>query len=220
MAKRAKSKKAGKKRMLTIRRGLKPRVFNPLPDKLRVTLSYVQNNIFSTTTSASRQLFRGNSIYDPDYTGSGHQQLFRDQYALLYNRYIVLSSSIKVEVVCPYTNQCMQCCVYPQPDDVTTASTVDIDAEKPRARSVICNGGGPSRVMKHTMSTGKLYGQTITTSNWDDTFQSQFTTNPSNSWFWVVSCQNPDLTTASACTAIISMSFDVILFDRIRQSQS
>lgn len=40
--------------------------------------------------------FRANSIYDPDYTGVGHQPYGRDQWVAFYNHYTVLGSKITV----------------------------------------------------------------------------------------------------------------------------
>lgn len=45
------------------------------------------------------QLFRANSIFDPDLTGIGHQPYKHDTYAGIYNHYVVLGSMITVEVV-------------------------------------------------------------------------------------------------------------------------
>lgn len=39
--------------------------------------------------------FRANSIYDPNYTGVGHQPLHHDRYTSLYNHYTVLGAKIK-----------------------------------------------------------------------------------------------------------------------------
>lgn len=41
--------------------------------------------------------FRSNSIFDPDYTGTGHQPFGHDQWALLYNHYVVLGAKITVK---------------------------------------------------------------------------------------------------------------------------
>lgn len=40
--------------------------------------------------------FRASSIYDPNYTGTGHQALGRDQIGLFYNRYLVVGAKITV----------------------------------------------------------------------------------------------------------------------------
>lgn len=43
--------------------------------------------------------FRCNSIFDPDFTGTGHQPMGHDQIALLYHKYKVVASSISITPV-------------------------------------------------------------------------------------------------------------------------
>jgi hypothetical protein len=47
--------------------------------------------------NSGRQVFRTNSIFDPDYTGSGHQPLFRDLWASQYDYYTVLSCDYELQ---------------------------------------------------------------------------------------------------------------------------
>lgn len=47
--------------------------------------------------TANTQLMNLGSIFDPDTTGVGHQPLGRDQYAALYEQYVVLN--VKYEIV-------------------------------------------------------------------------------------------------------------------------
>lgn len=53
--------------------------------------------------------FRANSMFDPDYTGVGHQPMFRDEMAAQYKSYTVLKSYIRIsfapEVTTPQTIQ-------------------------------------------------------------------------------------------------------------------
>lgn len=41
-------------------------------------------------------IYRANSTYDPDLTGTGHQPMFRDEMANIYTNYTVLNAYIKV----------------------------------------------------------------------------------------------------------------------------
>ncbi len=49
-----------------------------------------------TSGSLSTYVFNSNGLYDPDQTGTGHQPLGFDQYAVMYNRYRVLRVSYNV----------------------------------------------------------------------------------------------------------------------------
>lgn len=44
----------------------------------------------------SQYTFRANSMFDPNFTGIGHQPMYRDEYATLYDSYTVIASFIEV----------------------------------------------------------------------------------------------------------------------------
>jgi len=70
------------------------------PSQLVTRLRYVDSYaLVSTSGAIARQLNCMNSIYDPDSSGAGHQPLYRDTYATLYDQYSVISSTIKVTYV-------------------------------------------------------------------------------------------------------------------------
>jgi len=67
------------------------------PNKLVTKLRYVDTYaLVSTTGSIAKQLLVINSTFDPDSTGTGHQPLYRDTYAGIYNQYSVISCDITV----------------------------------------------------------------------------------------------------------------------------
>lgn len=66
------------------------------PSSMNVNLKYCQQVTLSLPGGTpALQVFRANSIFDPDYTGTGHQPLGMDQLGGLYGRYEVLSSTIR-----------------------------------------------------------------------------------------------------------------------------
>lgn len=73
--------------------------FKLFPNTKIVRHKYCEDIIFpggaAAGVPATYQL-RANSMYDPNYTGVGHQPMFRDQMAAEYNYYTVLSSGVKV----------------------------------------------------------------------------------------------------------------------------
>lgn len=71
----------------------------PLAQRLITKLKY---SSYSTLASASGvvagQVLRGNSLYDPDYTGAGGQPRGFDQIMPLYDHYVVLSSKVMIQI--------------------------------------------------------------------------------------------------------------------------
>lgn len=57
----------------------------------RITLTQSINDVMVD------HLFRSNSLYDPDYTGTGHQPLGFDEMAVIYDHYEVLGAKITVD---------------------------------------------------------------------------------------------------------------------------
>lgn len=65
------------------------------PKKIKTILRYFQNDLLTSNSgSIVSTIFRMNSLFDPDVTGTGHQPLYFDRYAALYNNYRVLGSRI------------------------------------------------------------------------------------------------------------------------------
>jgi len=70
------------------------------PDKLISRLSYHGVvTITSTSGALGTTVFRLNSTFDPDLTNAGHQPLYRDTFASIYDHYSVISSVARVRFV-------------------------------------------------------------------------------------------------------------------------
>lgn len=75
-----------------------PRNVFGFPREIVTALRYVDTHtIQSSAGSAGGQVFRLNSVYDPDFTGAGHQPLYYDQFTAVYNKYVVIGATIKVD---------------------------------------------------------------------------------------------------------------------------
>lgn len=76
--------------------GLQPDRVLAFPKNIITKLRYCSYGLFANTTSAAGYNFRANSVFDPDQTSAGHQPMYFDNYAAIWNRYRVLGSEIKV----------------------------------------------------------------------------------------------------------------------------
>jgi len=75
----------------------RPRGLYGYPQNVITKLRYCDYGAFANTTSAAGYNYRANSVFDPDQTATGHQPLYFDNFAAVYNRYRVLGSIIRVK---------------------------------------------------------------------------------------------------------------------------
>lgn len=67
------------------------------PNSIITTLRYCDISRKTITDGATTSsLYRANGLYDPDYTNTGHQPMYRDTWADIYDYYTVLGSKITV----------------------------------------------------------------------------------------------------------------------------
>lgn len=124
--------------------------------------------------------FIANGLYDPNQSGTGHQPLYFDQLAAIYNHYCVIGSKIKVQIVPqgstvedPYR------VVLWLNDDTSTVPNMEGITEQNEAVQAICGGANPN---------------TITLENsWS--LKKRFMGRPAESRFIGTSAANPSETT-------------------------
>lgn len=84
---------AKRTRKLKIPRGLPSGV----PDKLWVNLRYTTTiTVDPGVGQSAAHIFRANDMRDPDYSGTGNQPRFYDEWMAMYNHFCVERSSIKL----------------------------------------------------------------------------------------------------------------------------
>ncbi len=183
-----------------------------------VCLKYVDNFSASVaTTAGTQQTMNLNSIFDPDRSGGGHQPLYYDQYAALYNRYRVLKVWWKVSfanntgsyntVVVP-TNGLLS-------SSVAGSATYVTAAEQPRAVYKLVPGtGGFPVVYTGSISLNNLNGCTETEYLGDDRFEAQIGASPTEIMVLNLGVYNPTLATIIV-NWTIEMKFYVDLHDVI-----
>ena len=97
------AKQMGFRRGRMSRRSYRPSrrtlVRSGFPKKITVKLAYVDTVVIDPPAGPDGfgvYVFRANSCYDPDYTGTGHQPMMFDTYMAIYDHFQVKWSSIKV----------------------------------------------------------------------------------------------------------------------------
>lgn len=208
----------GKSKLLILRN---PQI---VPDRVRVNLTYSDYNyvLTSTTGSYAEFLFKGNSAFDPDQTGAGHQPLGYDQWKAFYNRYRVWYSTIKVDTAVPGSANAssqMLVCLYPT-SNVGGSSTMAQALEQPYSKYIQTTNGinGMPHTLFHRANTAKFLGYKDIDDS--DDLQAQITADPNHLWYWSISGTTSDGSSTGTILLTVKMVMCVEFFDRINLAQS
>lgn len=151
-------------------------------------------------SSAAYYSWRGNSVYDPDYTGVGYTAFHYSKISLLYNRYRVLSSQVELAVM---NTGAAGCTAYLIATIVNGPPGVNqMLGSKHVAFSQLVPGGPATWKHKAGMTTHEVFGVPASQVISEDDFAGLVGGNPNNAWYWHVYFVN---NTATATTVEINL---------------
>jgi len=192
-----------------------------LPLRLKTQFVYVQRfTLASLSGITTRQIFRANSLFDPDQTGTGNQPNGYDQLCstVLYNKYGVLGSTCDITFLT--TNTPWKCVVVPLPSTTTIHNDFENCVTMPRAKKTFVGavtGGNNIKTITSYASTKAITNTDPTT---DDSAQALFNQSPSSQWYWQIIGRPIDETTTDNCLCEMRITYYCILsnFNTIGQS--
>jgi hypothetical protein len=137
MSKRSTTKRASKPKRPVNKEPYVPKEvirFTPtvygFPKSLQTRLRY--SDVFTITSSAGavgKQVYRWNSTFDPDLTNVGHQPLYRDSFAGIYDQYAVVKAKATIRILTADATAAFAVgCV--TDDDGTTSASVNTLSEQ------------------------------------------------------------------------------------------
>lgn len=207
------------------------RKYNPIvkfrgigfPKQVETSLVYNTEGSF-TTTATGNQLFRANGLYDPDYTGAGHQPPQFDTFANVFDNYRVIGGKMKVTFVnLASVPVRVNLRLYEDIDlgapGVSNAST-DFFSTK-RSRTIIMTPSGGARdIVTLTMGKNfvKEFGKKILKEN---SYQADIASDPptAQTFVWQLSAQSLDSSTALNIEYNVELLHHTRFFNRIETEQ-
>jgi hypothetical protein len=183
-------------------------------DTARVTLRYVQFfTVAGTSGVLGKNTFRGNSVFDPDQSGTGAQPVWFDDYALFYNRYRVVGSRCSV-LAQGTTNNSLPVLFGLCPQHATAALTAEGYLSQPYGMSAVASPGTTPAQLSLYISTAKVLGYPGGGVMGSDALSALVSTNPAHVWYWHVWSQPMDQATTLAGTMYVTIDYDVLFFDK------
>jgi len=196
---------------------LNPR--NAFPSSMRQTLKYSAINTLTSGTGlmGTQQAYLLNSIYDPDYTGGGHQPYGHDQMALIYNKYRVLSARVELVFTTPGAANDLICVAAPSSNTsggMTGLPLYQIQ-EWPNCQYGIMSSSGERRVvLKNKFDLAELLGVSKATYLAGDEYEGTFGASPSKNLFYIFNMGAVDGTGSETCKVHVLIYYDVLFYDR------
>jgi len=106
-----------------------------------VKMRYCEVNDITLTAGFAQYQFVANGLFDPDFTGGGHQPLGFDQWKLFYNHYVVLGSKCSFTITGANSGVTGSCTVNCQlSDDTAVPTDIQTLMESGRGTTRVVNG--------------------------------------------------------------------------------
>lgn len=184
--------------------------FFGFPPKIQTTLRYCDiYNITSSSGSLAKQLLNLNSIYDPDNSGVGHQPLYRDTFADIYNSYAVINARVKITFTSNASTSSMIVGAVID-DDSTTSSTITTLLEQGTGKHIFLpavTGSLSNKSIYFTWNCKKFLGIDPFTSQ---TYKTNVSVNPSELQTLLVYAAPADGVSTTTTSLLVEMEFDVL----------
>jgi len=136
-----------------------------VPSEVRVTLPYVDQFVLNATSaSTDNHVYRGNSLFDPDFTGTGHQPLGYDQWTTFYSAWVVEQVRVKATITAPdsvvvaTSNNNAIFAISPRRNDNSTFTSVLTACEQPYTEWCLVGGFQKPAVLTMTLDVAKFLG--------------------------------------------------------------
>jgi len=184
------------------------------PKTMVVKQKYVDNLLFDSNIGViDNHQFIMNGMFKPDFTGTGHQPMYFDQYMAIYNHFTVIGCKIKVTFTPHEINLVPARVSLWQNDDTTiTPPTVNSMAEQSKGKvTTVGSTGDSSKVLSMTWSAKKTFGPPMA----NTLLRGNVTANPIETSVACISVQSPDFVNRVFVDALVEMEF-ITVYSELR----
>lgn len=193
----------------------------PFPKTRMVKLRYITTiGLDASAGAVSSYGFRSNSIYDPDYSGTGAQPYYTDQMFASYNKCTVVGSKITITPFGASATGAYTVCGIYRDNDTTArnANLVEI-LEKPGTKWVgVGDSNQNPKTLSLTYSARKTHGGKPMSNS---TLACTAAADPTDEDFFRVFVGCPTSTTdPGAVTVLVKIEYTCVFHDRIEPATS
>lgn len=194
---------------------------SPVPDRAFIKLKYntlSQLNYSGTLTAIQ---FRMNSLFDPDYSGIGHQPYGYDQWAQFYNRYRVYGCAYRITLSNTSTADQVEVLVQHRPNSLLSGNfETGTEAPYKTLRILPVEGSARPVTIKGYHNCSKIYGISKKQYQAEQDFAALINFNPPNVTFLNIYIQNQSVLTNATVIARVELTYFAEFYERKTLAQS
>lgn len=210
--KRRKTKTYRRKR--TIRSNYVISKSSPIPDRFFTKLNYTELITLSYTGTLKTYQYKLNDIYDPNYTGTGHQPMGHDTFAILYGKYRVYGAKYSISFSNTNVTYQGEAIVQLRPNSVLSATFEDAMEDTYKQYRILASEGGNISTVRGYGSVPKIYGVSKKEMQIGDTFSANIGSSPAVGIYLNIYVQNQDVATALTVVARVNITYFVEFYER------
>jgi hypothetical protein len=178
-----------------------------IPQRLHVKLRYVDAYTHTHTSGAVQTWqLRGNSVFDPDYTYTGHTPNGFSELAVFYSWYLVRSSRIKVTFTGLTASVPVVCAIKPTAELANPTSYVDFVEATLATMKVMGSIDVPQENIVQSASTSRMFDAQLSK---DQDFGALVTTNPAKVWYWNICTQSANKASTTSIAMVVEVEYEV-----------
>lgn len=185
------------------------------PTSLRRRLRYASATSMNTTSGVpGHYLLRGNDLFDPDYTGTGHQPMGFDQMMVFYDHFVVTHSKLTATFINTATNNLFKVFLRLDGNNVVIPSTEDLSEMGGNIYDIITPSASTGCVKSLTLSldVAKFHGQRSSALTATESLTGSATASPADGIYYHMSVFSPTGTTGSIVVQFV-LDFEAIFFE-------
>lgn len=186
-----------------------------LKTKLKYSEFFTMNSSGIAPASAT---YRGNSAFDPNFAVGGHQPLYYDQLAAIYNRYRVTGCKIKLTMSTPSVNP-IAVVMYPTDEANINIADISSACERTWASEGTVNWA-QNLTWKRYFDSAKVCGVSKQEYMGSDKYCPANTADPDEPWYIKILAQTTDQTTPSDLRVTACLTYYVTWSEPLLVAQS
>lgn len=180
------------------------------PKELRIKHRYVDIHRSASIAGAlAVYSYSCNGMYDPNITGTGHQPLYFDQLAAIYNHYTVTGAKISITACVPNSGVAAVIGVYVNDDATATPTTSSSLCEQSSCTYRVINPSLAAQTVSYSRkwSASENFGPGVVS---DPNLQGTAAANPTEQQLFTVFAQGIDGVTNVSVDFLVTIEYDAI----------